>query len=119
LGNKWNELKSRKNIWIAELKNYLNMAKTNSQNYDAILAEIWKQNDKAAFAYQSKNYDGEVYQFLPKKRYQIHSNEYADWNVIVPNIKTIELPVYAAGMLVDPFVKILANEINKILKEKN
>jgi amino acid adenylation domain-containing protein len=118
LGNKWNELKSRKNIWIAELKNHLNLAKTNSHNYDTILAEIWKRNDKAAFQYKSDQYNGVVFQFLPKKRYQIHSNEYADWNVIVPNIKTIELPVYAAGMLVEPFVKILANEINKVLKQK-
>lgn len=119
LSNKWNELKSRKNIWIAELKNYLSLDKTNSNSYDATLAGIWQQNDKAAFQYKSDQYSGEVFQFLPKKRYQIHSNEYADWNVIVPKIKTIELPLYAAGMLVEPFVKTLAKEINKILEEKN
>lgn len=119
LSNKWNELKNRKNIWIAELKNYLSPVKTNSYSYGNVLAEIWKQNDQAAFRYKSNQYNGEVYQFLPRKRYKIHSNEYADWNVIVPKIKTIELPVYAAGMLVEPFVKTLAKEINIVLQQKN
>jgi thioesterase domain-containing protein/acyl carrier protein len=119
LSNKWNELKSRKKIWFAELKNYLSPVKTNAYSYGNLLAEIWKQNDQAAFRYMSNQYNGEVYQFLPRKRYKIHSNECADWNGIVPKLKTIELPVYAAGMLVEPFVKTLAKEINKILKEKN
>lgn len=118
LSNKWNELKSRKNIWLAEIINYFSPQKSKTNSYGSVLAEIWEQNDKAAFNYKSHLYDDEVYQFLPKKRYKIHSNKYADWNELVPKIKTIVLPVYAAGMLVEPFVKILSEEINKILREK-
>ena len=119
LANKWNELKSRKNLWISELRSHFGQNQIITQNYDGILAKIWEQNDKAAFKYQSKKYDGEVYQFLPKKRYQIHSNKLADWDILVRKIKVINLPLFAAGMLVEPFVKILAQEINDILKKEN
>ncbi len=117
LSNKWNELKSRKSIWLAQIKNSINSTKLTRQSYHAILAKIWEQNDKAAFQYKSNKYKGKVYQFLPMKRYQIHSTKLADWDRIVPEIKVTNLPVYAAGMLVEPFVKSLAGEINKILAQ--
>lgn len=119
LSNKWNELKNRKNIWFAEFSSSLSTDKNRINNQDKILADIWEQNDKAAFKYQSKEYKGEVFQFLPKQRYKIHSTNKADWEKIIPNVKVTNLPVYAAGMLVEPFVRLLGHEINKILKVKN
>ncbi|MCU0343264.1 MAG: amino acid adenylation domain-containing protein [Ignavibacterium sp.] len=118
-GNKWNELKNRKNIWLDEISSFLKVNPNSSNNLNRIYSEIWEKNDKAAFKYESGVYDGSVYQFLPVKRYKIHSNQYADWKDLFPNLELKRLPVYAAGMLVEPFVKILANEINKILSQKN
>ena len=118
LSRKWKELKSRKSIWLGKFKNWFYRKSIDASQYDRILAEVWRANDLAAFSYQSEYYQGEIIQFLPLRRYKIHQTESADWQKLAKKVNIETLPVYAAGMLLEPFVKTLADKINQILLER-
>ena len=86
-----------------------------SQN-DLVLtqSDIKKHNDAAAFIYNTKYYDGKLTVFLPEHRYSVHSGENAMWDTEnAKEVDSIVLPFYPTGMLVEPFVKQLAEHINK------
>jgi aspartate racemase len=120
LDNKWKELMNRKNIWLGSLKNYLFEHSSAQNNFNRILAEVWEKNDIAAFNYKAADYYFEIIHIIPLKRYNIHNVQSADWNTLNPNLQSITLPIYPAGMLVEPFVKTLASKLNEILsQEKN
>ena len=56
--------------------------------------------------------------FLPRKKYSVHRIDKAIWNKNhASEIDTVVLPVYPAGMLVEPFVKELAANINARIKQ--
>lgn len=118
LGNKIKGLKNRVKIWTGKIRNRFSANTKGSPQFNSILAVIWEHNDLAAFNYQSTFYDGEIIHILPIKRYKVHNTPLADWNKMAKSIKVITLPIYAAGMLVEPFVKTLAQKMNSILIEK-
>ena len=84
------------------------------------LYELWKNNDRAAKNYVPKTYPGRIIHFRPIKEYAKVDTPKARWEKIAAGgVETHRLPVYPAGMLLEPFVKILAEKLNDSLERLN
>jgi len=105
------ELKRRSGIWYGMAK--AKFADENLRNHGQylLLARLWENNDRAAFNYVPKFYPGKITLFLPKKRYSIHDGPEITWERLAREVETYELPVYPAAMLVEPFVRMLAQKL--------
>jgi phthiocerol/phenolphthiocerol synthesis type-I polyketide synthase E len=74
-----------------------------------LLGEIWKANDRACADYAPKPYPGVITDFRPKKQYRMFNRPDAKWDQLAQaGQEVVMLPVYPAGMLVEPFVQQLA-----------
>jgi hypothetical protein len=81
-------------------------------------AAIWKANDQAALNYIPKVYPGRITQFLPIKDYKHHYDPQLGWeNLAAGGLEKITLPVYPAGMLVDPFVSLTAEKLKSCIEK--
>jgi hypothetical protein len=84
------------------------------------LYKLWKNNDQAAKNYVPKTYPGRIIHFRPIREYAKFDTPKARWEKIATEgVKTYRLPVYPAGMLVEPFVKVLAEKLKESLAELN
>lgn len=79
------------------------------------LARLWQTNDRALFGYTPKPYGGRIVHFRPLKQYAKDSVPEREWDRLVPDLEKITLPVYPAGMLVEPFVGDLAAKLRQSL----
>jgi hypothetical protein len=94
-------------------------ARFRAQNSDSgrksesvVLAEVWEINDKACIVYQAKPYEGVVTDFRPMRQYAKYSPAENDWNRLARGgHEILTLPVYPAGMLLEPFVRHLADAL--------
>ena len=71
--------------------------------------------DQATEEYTPQPFDGRMSVFKPKKAYLGYEDSFLGWRDLVENITVIELPVYPAGMLLEPFVAELAEHLNRQL----
>ena len=77
-----------------------------------LLARTWKTNDRAAWNYVPRPYPGTLLDFRPAKQYRVFSKPDLKWERLALGGQTaIMLPVYPAGMLMEPFVERLAQEL--------
>jgi len=71
-------------------------------------------NDRACVAYVPQPYAGRITDFRPRKQYQHYSQPEVKWERLAKGgQEVIVLPVYPAGMLVEPFVQHLAAALRK------
>ena len=83
-----------------------------------ILSEIWRANDRACWDYEPKPYSGAVTDFRPIKQYRLFNKPGAKWDQLAQGgQQIIVLPVYPAGMILEPFVKHLAVALRKSMDE--
>ena len=75
------------------------------------LADVWKTNDLASEKYKPAKYPGKIINFLPMKEYKSHTHPGMDWHDLAREVDKQILSVYPAGMLVQPFVKELAQSV--------
>jgi phthiocerol/phenolphthiocerol synthesis type-I polyketide synthase E len=81
-------------------------------------AEIWKTNDLAKLSYLPKPYAGVITDFRPRKQYSVFDRPEMYWNDFAQKgYEVVTLPVYPAGMLVEPFVEHLANALRKSIDQ--
>lgn len=74
-----------------------------------ILGRIWQANDLACINYLPKPYAGVITDFRPMKQYTMYERSDAKWDrLALEGQEIIVLPVYPAGMLLNPFVGHLA-----------
>src|ERR1700722_1411956 len=74
-----------------------------------VLGNIWQANDLACQKYVPKPFPGVVTDFRPLTQYRAFNKPDAKWDQLALKGETIVvLPVYPAGMLLEPFVKHLA-----------
>lgn len=104
--------KDRRKVWygmlITKIREMLHLGSITSST----LSDLWKINDLAALSYVPKPYPRKIVQFLPKKEYIHHLGPELGWeNLAVGGLETYQLPVYPAGMLIEPFVRLLAEKI--------
>jgi phthiocerol/phenolphthiocerol synthesis type-I polyketide synthase E len=79
-----------------------------------VLGQIWALNDLAAIRYAPQPYPGVITDFRPVKQYRMGNKAELKWDRLAEGGQEIVvLPVYPAGMLVEPFVKHLAIALRK------
>lgn len=79
-----------------------------------VIGRIWALNDQAAMEYIPKAYPGVVTDFRPLRQYSIYQRTDLKWEKLAQGGQNIvQLPVYPAGMLVEPFVSVLAEALKK------
>ena len=113
----WEKMKitrSRANIWRGAL---LHRVLRNGHKSEAwTLAQLWEINDRAVMNYVPKPYTGYVVNLRPKQQYARNEDPAVNWQGIVAGgPEVVLLPVYPAGMLVEPFVKHLADGLRAAL----
>ena len=106
-------LRSRTSVWRGWLSN-----KIGSVSESALLARIWQVNDQAILSYVPKQYPGTITDFRPMKQYSQYVGPDKDWTQLAREQQIVELPVYPAGMLLEPFVKDLALALRKSIDDR-
>ena len=104
--------KSRKKVWFEIIKSKFghNFHQGNGQHL--YLSQLWETNDRAAANYVPRAYSGRITQFRPIKEYGRYDGPELGWDKLAAGgVEVHELPVYPAGMLVEPFVRLLAEKM--------
>jgi phthiocerol/phenolphthiocerol synthesis type-I polyketide synthase E len=111
---KMEALRSRVPVWRSLLLAKFNHDSGNATSSSLALGLIWKTNDRACWTYVPKPYPGKITDFRPVKQYQVFSKPGLKWDQLAQDgQEVIVLPVYPAGMLVEPFVEHLAVALRK------
>ncbi|HKF25604.1 MAG TPA: thioesterase domain-containing protein, partial [Candidatus Acidoferrum sp.] len=111
LREKLKVLRSRLTVWRGMLRGN-RPAAAGAQSESSILANLWETNDRAALAYVPKPYRAPIADFRPKRQYSVYLEPGVNWDGLVPGgLEVTRLPVYPAGMLLEPFVKELAEAL--------
>ncbi len=107
-------LRSRIPVWRGMLLAKLSNGSNTSQSESRLLGQIWQTNDRAVWDYRPQLYPGKVTDFRPAKQYRIFNRPEAKWDRLAKGGQEIVvLPVYPAGMLLEPFVEHLAEALRK------
>lgn len=118
LRGKIGELNRRKSVWYGNLQKKKNVGETELDQATA-LAAVWANNDRVATEYQPRTYPGKINQFLPKTNYSHLQDQDVGWTQIAEDGVDISyLPVYPAGMLMEPYVQQLAAEMLTLIKAR-
>lgn len=109
LREKINSVRHRIPVWRGMLQARL-AGKSNAETSDSrLLGEIWKANDQACTNYVPKPYPGVITDFRPRRQYRMFNRKGVKWDQLAQKGQdVVSLPVYPAGMLVEPFVEHLA-----------
>jgi thioesterase domain-containing protein/acyl carrier protein len=118
LNEKWNVAKARQGIrlraWYDNLQGR-GGPKTQGRYPHLLLTKI---NDEAMFKYVPKPYSGRVAVIRPKGHFWGLSDPSLGWRGVVRDgLDVREIPVYSKGILVEPFVQTLAEELKVCLQE--
>ena len=105
-------LRSRTHVWRGILLNMFGANDGSNKSASRLLGKMWQINDRACVIYQAKPYDGVVTDFRPMRQYAKYQPAENDWNrLALGGVEIMTLPVYPAGMLLEPFVKHLAESL--------
>jgi thioesterase domain-containing protein len=115
---KMQTLRSRSKVWQGMVLGRLFPGQTRSQS--SILADIWEINDRAASNYVPQPFPGTITDFRPIKQYSALLKPEMKWDQVAGGgQEIITLPVYPAGMLVEPFVKKLGSALRTSIDKAN
>jgi hypothetical protein len=105
-------LRSRSTVWKGMIFGRFLAKEPGNKAESVVLAEMWQINDRACVVYQAKPYEGVVTDFRPMRQYAKYSPAEGDWSrLALGGHEILTLPVYPAGMLLEPFVKHLADAL--------
>jgi thioesterase domain-containing protein len=111
------ELKRRIRIWFGMVKGKFGNENLGNRGHYLLLARLWENNDRAASNYVPKFYPGKITLFLPKRRYSIFAGPNLTFENLAREVEICELPLYPAGMLVEPFVERLAQKLKACIDQ--
>lgn len=118
LSEKVRALKSRLPVWRGILLAAFDSNSHSSVSGSKLLGQIWRANDRACVNYQPQPYAGPIADFRPTKQYRLYDKPEAKWSQLTRGRHdVIVLPVYPAGMLVEPFVEQLATALRKAIDD--
>ena len=118
LSEKLQALRNRIPVWKGMLRDRFTKSSNVESSESLALGRIWKANDLACVEYQPKPYPGVVTDFRPMKQYGLFDRPDAKWDRLAQGGQhVVTLPVYPAGMLVEPFVRHLAAAVSKSIDE--
>jgi len=112
---KMHALKSRLPVWWGMI-----LAKSGKKSEQVsgprVLGQIWQANDLACQNYVPQPFPGVLTDFRPLKQYRSLDKPDAKWeHLALQGQNIVVLPVYPAGMLLEPFVKHLAVALKKAI----
>jgi phthiocerol/phenolphthiocerol synthesis type-I polyketide synthase E len=109
-------LRNRLPVWWGMLLGKFEKNSKVSNSGSRILGNIWLANDLACQKYVPKPFAGVVTDFRPLKQYRAFDKPDTKWDRLALQGQTVVvLPVYPAGMLLEPFVKHLAVALRKAI----
>ena len=117
LSEKVKILRARLPVWQGMLLGKFRRPMSHGTSNSTALSKIWQANDKAAMDYVPKPFLGTVTDFRPMRQYRWFCRPGTKWEALAEEEKSVVLPVYPAGMLVEPFVKHLAEALDKAIQE--
>jgi thioesterase domain-containing protein len=109
-------LRSRIPVWWG-----MTLARFDKNSHQAtsesrVLGQIWQAIDIACQTYVPQPFPGVVTDFRPLKQYRAFNKPEARWDrLALQGQEVVVLPVYPAGMLLDPFVKHLAVALRRAI----
>lgn len=111
--------RGRRKVWFGMVTSKIGHTFHLGNRQNVSLFNLWEANDRAALSYVPKPYPGRVIQFRPMKEYAHHEGPQLGWEELAADgLEIHELPVYPGAMLVQPFVRLLAEKlkiaINKV-----
>ncbi len=110
-------LRSRIPVWGGKILNKFHRGSSMGRSQSAILGRIWSANDFASINYVPKPYPGVITDIRPVKQYRMFSRPELKWGTLaLRGVEVIVLPVYPAGMLVEPYVPFLAKALNESIR---
>lgn len=109
---------SRKDVLFGGILSKLSLGLRRGRRKHSVLYDIWEACDQAAYDYIPKVYQGKITQFRPFKQYACFSGPELGWEKLAAGgLETYDLPVYPRGMLVEPFVPILAEKLKACIQK--
>src|SRR5258707_5802553 len=113
-------LQSRTTVGKGSLLPRFNGTAVNNRSESQLLPRLWKVNDEASLAYIPKPYLGRIADFRPKDQYSLYLEPGVNWDgIAIGPLDVHVLPVYPAGMLLEPFVKALAAALQQAVERAN
>jgi thioesterase domain-containing protein/acyl carrier protein len=104
----WNRIP----VWQGMLQAMFVRGRSGSKSNSMLLGQIWQTNDRACWNYIPQPYAGALVDFRPAKQYRVFRKPDLKWDQLAKEGQRVMiLPVYPAGMLVEPFVKQLADAL--------
>ena len=120
LKEKWKVLQSRTTVWKGFLLSRFLGNKLAKASESQLLSRLWKTNDEASLAYLPKPYLGRIADFRPLRQYSLYLEPNVNWDgVALGPLDIHQLRVYPAGMLLEPFVKDLAEALQVAIERAN
>jgi phthiocerol/phenolphthiocerol synthesis type-I polyketide synthase E len=111
-------LRSRIPVWRGMLFGKFDKKQGTDSSKSLALAKIWQANDRACQNYVPRPYPGLVTDFRPLKQYRAFNRPDAKWDRLAQGgLEIVVLPLYPAGMLVEPFVQHLAAALEKAIDD--
>jgi len=102
-------LRNRIPVWQGVLQAAFHRSPGAAKSTARMLGEIWQTNDRACWNYLPQPYPGGIVDFRPSKQYRVFDKPDLKWDgLALGGQRVFVLPVYPAGMLMEPFVKHLA-----------
>jgi phthiocerol/phenolphthiocerol synthesis type-I polyketide synthase E len=113
-GEKVKVLRSRLPVWWGMLLGKLSRSSSSGKSRSRVLGNIWRANDRAGFDYAPKPYPGVITDFRPVRQYRKCRKPGLKWDHLAQGgQEVVVLPVYPAGMLLEPFVNHLATALRR------
>lgn len=115
LSEKLEILRDRFPVWMGMLLGRMDTPRFRKTMPESrALGRLWRLNDKACLEYVPQLYPGKITDFRPRKQYRQFDKPEAKWDSLAREGQEVfVLPVYPAGMLVEPFVKHLAEALRE------
>ena len=102
-------LRSRVPVWRSMLLSQVAKGPQAGGAESLSLSKVWDANDLASMEYLANPYAGTITDFRPMKQYARYKAPGTHWSELTQGREEIvTLPVYPAGMLLEPFVRHLA-----------
>jgi phthiocerol/phenolphthiocerol synthesis type-I polyketide synthase E len=107
-------LRNRVPVWRGMLRAKFAKSPPAGKSTSWVLGNLWRANDRAGFDYAPRPYPGMITDFRPLKQYRKGSDPGLKWDRLAQGgQEVVMLPVYPAGMLLEPFVNHLATALKR------
>ncbi|WP_153557023.1 aminotransferase class III-fold pyridoxal phosphate-dependent enzyme [Roseimaritima sediminicola] len=111
LRSKWQTARRRTRVWRDRMLRWFSRRGPRPQG-TVNMAEIWKKHDQLCEAYDPQPYPGHILQFRPRRDYRCHLG---DELPVGGTVEYHRLSAYPAGIMVEPFVEELAQQLQRAI----